>query len=328
MNYITMFTNYITTFARMHPNIYLGLIALVCLIFIVISADYLLLGISNWAKKFGISDYLIGLIAVALGASMPEFVSSLTGGSVGEGGIIFGTILGSNLFGSTIILGLGGVLNKGGIKLSSKLLNSIKYLIPILLLTPVLFAIDGVIGRTDAVIMLVVYLAYLIYIWKKEGELGTLKEAKLKHIWQFGLVFVFALVAILLFGRWLVFSSLGIANNFGISPYIISLFILGVGAQIPDLIMVIRSVLKKKEGVGIGELFGSAIAKCNLFFGILALINPIKIPFETIWLIGLFILINSLIIVYNIKKGFVGKFTSVIHLSLYVIFITIQLFFI
>jgi uncharacterized membrane protein YphA (DoxX/SURF4 family) len=74
---------------------------------------------------------------------------------------------------------------------------------------PFLLILDGVLSRIDAVILVVIYLAYLVMVWRKEGQLGKMKkDVKLKRIYVDGIIFIIALSALLLSARWLVFSSI------------------------------------------------------------------------------------------------------------------------
>jgi len=73
---------------------------------LVKAADMLVFGIDGYAKRLGMSDFLVGLLIVSVTASVPEFVSSLMGMFAGDQAIIFGTILGSNIAGITLGLGV------------------------------------------------------------------------------------------------------------------------------------------------------------------------------------------------------------------------------
>ena len=73
-----------------NPLIFHILIILASLAILVKSSDMALFGIINYARKLGLSDYLIGLIIISLGASMPELVASIMGVVAGDSGIIFG----------------------------------------------------------------------------------------------------------------------------------------------------------------------------------------------------------------------------------------------
>ena len=90
----------------MTPLVFNLIIIVASFIILVKASDLTVFGITNYAKKLGMSDYLIGLVIVSITASIPELVASFTGAVINSSGIVFGTILGSNIAGFTIILGI------------------------------------------------------------------------------------------------------------------------------------------------------------------------------------------------------------------------------
>jgi len=62
-----------------NPYFFNIFVIIASLFIIAKAADLLVDGIADYARKFGLSDYLIGLVVVAMAASMPEVISSLTG---------------------------------------------------------------------------------------------------------------------------------------------------------------------------------------------------------------------------------------------------------
>src|SRR3990167_10348197 len=99
-----------------HPLIFNPLVILASLVLLYLSADYLVDGISNYAKKLGLSDAIIGLVVVAMAASAPEIISSLSGFASGKTSVGIGTILGTNIIHAAFALGLVALV-MGKIKL-------------------------------------------------------------------------------------------------------------------------------------------------------------------------------------------------------------------
>ncbi|MBN1644607.1 sodium:calcium antiporter, partial [Candidatus Woesearchaeota archaeon] len=59
-----------------HSLLFNVIVLIFSLLIVIKAADLLIFGISNYARKFGISDYLIGFLVLAIGTSLPELVSS------------------------------------------------------------------------------------------------------------------------------------------------------------------------------------------------------------------------------------------------------------
>jgi len=314
----------IDTFFANNPLVFHIIIVLASLLIIVKSADYLVLGITDYAKKLGLSDYIVGMIVIALAASVPELVSSIMGIAAAESGIIFGTILGSNISGICLVLGIFALIGRK-INLKSKVLDKVKNVTFIFSLVPFLLVIDNKLSRLDGVILVVLYFIFVGILWKKEGELGTLKDQiKLKKIYKDALLFLLALGAILLCARWLVFSSIETSSLLGLTPYYISLVVIGIGASIPDLTVGIRAILAGHLDVGIGDSLGSMLIKSLLFLGAIAIIKPLTISFNLILVAIIFSIIIRAFVYYFIKKGSMNWKHGIFFILLYIAFIIIE----
>lgn len=94
------------------------IILIVSLVGIVFGADFLVAGAVSIARKFKVSDFVIGAAIVGVGTSMPELVVSFLGAVGGNADVAIGNVVGSNIFNITLILGLSShvmPLNSAGI---------------------------------------------------------------------------------------------------------------------------------------------------------------------------------------------------------------------
>ena len=318
---------YIQYFAFSQPKVFLAVIIIATLIIMVKSADMLLFGVTRYFNRIGLSDYLTGLIVVAAVASFPELISAITGASLGDHGVVFGTILGSNVGGLTLILGIMALFARK-VNIQSKLFNKVKMLVFFITLLPLFLVIDGTLSRIDGAILICAYAAYVIYLWKKEQEEGGstgLKNVKFEVLWKDGLIFILALGALLLSARWLIFGVIELSHRLEISSFIVSVVILGISAQIPDLIVTIRSELSGHKDVGMGDLLGSTITKQTLFFGMIALFSPLSISFGTIMLTSLaFTGTMALVLVY-MKKGWVTWKEGLFFVGIYCVYLILEI---
>jgi len=82
-----------------------SLLTLAGLIFVIVGADYTIESASAIAKSFGVSDWVIGIIMISLGTSMPELMVSVTAALRGKADMAIGAIIGSNMANTTMVLG-------------------------------------------------------------------------------------------------------------------------------------------------------------------------------------------------------------------------------
>lgn len=324
----------ISDFIAQHQLGFHTFVIIASLAIIVKAADYLVTGITNYSEKLGLSDYIIGMIVVALAASVPELVSSIMGLAVAKqgglaaakhgSGIIFGTIIGSNIAGIALVLAIFALVGRK-INLKSKVLAKTEMVVFLFSIVPFLLVADGILSRLDGSILVLLYLAFTVFLWRKEGELGRIKkQVKLKRIYKDALLFILALVAILLSARWLVFSAIAVSKELEITTYYISLIVIGIGATIPDMTVGIRALLKGHLDVGIGDVLGSMLIKSLLFLGIIAMIKPLAISFNLLLIAITFTIIIRGITFYFTEKGFMNWKHGLLMLLLYIAFIVIE----
>jgi cation:H+ antiporter len=248
---------------------------------LIFGANWLVDGASALAKKYKVSDLVIGLTIVAFGTSAPELVVNSIASVKGYSDIVLGNILGSNNFNLFIILGLSGLI------LPIKVQSSTAWKeIPISLFVSVLllfmlndFVFTGTSysSRLDGLILLVLFLLFLFYVFnqmKNDPQTVTTENQKSAvKIW--GLIII-GLGGLILGGQLVVVNSVEIANTLGVSEKIIGLTIVAAGTSLPELVTSIVAATKKNSDIAIGNVIGSNIFNILLILSISSLIRPIE----------------------------------------------------
>ena len=135
------------------------IILLVSLVGIVFGADYLVAGAVSIARRYKVSDFVIGAAIVGVGTSMPELVVSFLGAVQGNADVAIGNVIGSNIFNITWILGLSSQvmpLNTSGITVIDYIVMIIAAILPLAL------GIKGKISRKFGVVL---FLGFIAYTW-------------------------------------------------------------------------------------------------------------------------------------------------------------------
>lgn len=269
---------------------------------LIFGANWLVDGASALAKKYKVSDLVIGLTIVAFGTSAPELVVNSIASVKGYSDIVLGNIIGSNNFNLFFILGLSALI------LPIKVQSSTAWKeIPISLFVSVLLLFllnDFVFTRTtyssriDGFIMLALFCLFLYYVFnqmKNDNQTVTAENQKSAlKIW--GLIIV-GLGGLILGGQLVVVNSVEIANTLGVSEKIIGLTIVAAGTSLPELVTSIVAATKKNSDIAIGNVIGSNIFNILLIFSISSIIKPIE--YNPKFNIDLLILIGGTIFLFT-----------------------------
>ena len=128
---------------------------------IVLGGDMVVDSATNIATSFGMSANLVGLTIVAVGTSLPEFVTSVVAVKKGESEIAIGNVIGSNIFNILLVLGLATTISP--IVISSFALIDIAFMVAITLLLYFFIKKNNSLVKSQGIIFIVIYIAYMAY---------------------------------------------------------------------------------------------------------------------------------------------------------------------
>lgn len=260
-------------------------------VLLIKGADFLVDGASEIAKRFHISEIVIGLTIVAIGTSMPELVVSVTSALEGHSDLAIGNVVGSNIANMFLILGVCSIIRPLVFKKETRLFE-----IPFTVLATILLfflCINGTgeqintITREEGIILLVFCILFIIYnlIMAKKGEdfdkedrileIRT-EEAKQVPLWEALFGIVIGIVGLKLGGDLVVNNSVEIAKILGISEKLISLTIVAFSTSLPELITSIAATRKGETDMAIGNILGSQLFNILLIIGVSAALTPIN----------------------------------------------------
>ncbi len=241
-------------------------------VMLVKGADRFVDGSSAIAAKFKIPQLVIGLTIVAMGTSAPEAAVSITAALKGSADITIGNIVGSNILNILIILGLSALITPLTVA-KSTIRIEIPFMIGItLLLLGVGF--DGVVGRWEGMLLLLVfaiYLGYLFFMAKKDNNEKTDDISVAKAlIWT-----VVGLFLIVFGSNVTVNAATKIAQILGLSERFIGLTIVALGTSLPELFTSVSAARKGNADIAIGNVVGSNIFNILFVVGTSAVIVPV-----------------------------------------------------
>lgn len=260
------------------------LLLIVGLALVVLGADFLVDGASSIAKKFGVSDFVIGLTIVGMGTSAPEMVVSFIGALQGNGDIAIGNVVGSNIFNVFMILGATALILPMDItpmnrKKDIPLNIAITLIFIALGMSRTLFGIgDDVLGRLDGAILLVLFAAYIYMCFRFDtaNQSENNENEKVIKPALAAVLIVAGLAGLVFGGRMFVNSATSIAKMLNVSDKLIAITILAGGTSMPELVTCIVAAFKKKGQLALGNILGSNVFNILLILGGSALIHPLS----------------------------------------------------
>lgn len=290
-------------------------------------ADWLVDGGSALARKYKISELAIGLTIVAFGTSMPELVVNAFAAYQSHADIVFGNIIGSNIFNLFAILGIAGLITPLVVQ-SSTVWKEIPVSFFAALLLYFLvnsFVSDSeILSRIDGIVLLVFFGMFLYYVFvqmKSDVAQLDIQRKELSNS-KIGLFIFLGLAFLIIGGRLVVVNAVEIANALGISQTIIGLTIVAAGTSLPELATSVVAAIKKNNDIAVGNIIGSNIFNIFFILGISALIKPvdysIKFNFD-LYLLGAGTLLVFLAM-FSGKKKKLDRWEAGILLLIYIVY--------
>lgn len=262
------------------------ILLIVGLALILVGANYLTDGSAALARRFKLSEFIVGLTVVAIGTSTPELVVSVVSALHGSGEMAIGNVTGSNLFNGLLILGVSTLIRP--VPLTS---DNIKKDIPLGILASILLLVVccdvllgsdlyNNIGRDEGIILLllfVVFISYTVFSAKApEGE-EVVEAQKQTPMWLIIIMIVGGLAALVFGGNLFQTSAVEVARALGVSESVIAITLLAGGTSLPELAASVVSALKGKAEMAMGNVLGSNISNIFLVLGASATITPLSL---------------------------------------------------
>ncbi len=282
------------------------LILLAGLLLILCGANYLVDGSSSIAKRFGISEFVIGLTIVGIGTSTPEMVVSFLSSFQGKADMAIGNIVGSNIFNTVTILGVTALIapltiTRSNLRKDIPLNIGVTALLILLGMNLTIFGYgEDKLSRIDGIVLLAIFAWYLYSSFKSDTpDQNEESEIKVLSVPISLLMIIGGLAGLIIGGKLFVNSATELARMFGVSDKFIAITVMAAGTSMPELATCVVAALKGRGQLALGNILGSNISNILLILGGAALINPLSftgmttVDLGTILLSSVFILLSA-----------------------------------
>lgn len=301
------------------------LLIIIGIALLIKGADLLVNSSSKIAKKFHISEIIIGLTIVSIGTSMPELFVSFTSATNNHSDISIGNVIGSNIANLLLILGISSAIKSIPFKKETSF-----YEIPMCLFFTLIFLFfsntSNIIDRNESIVLIILFLffiAYTILMARREIPKNTTKDENKNEAILINIIYlIFGIIALKFGSNLAVENAVIIANYFNISEKIIGITILAIGTSLPELFTSVSAAIKGKTDIAIGNIIGSNIFNMLLIIGVSAFLNPIEYNISYNYDFMLLIISTVLLSIFPFipPKNEMSKMNGLVYLIIYIIY--------
>lgn len=261
------------------------IILIIALVAVVYGADNLVSGSADIARRFKISDFVIGAIIVGVGTSFPELIVSSMGAIEGKVDVAIGNVVGSNIFNILGILGITALLHPVAVKSENN-----RFELPLCIGISILVTLlafnffcgsEVVIGRGDGLILLAIFATYIYISFLRDRKKSKItpnatQAAPAPQSLTKAILRTIIGLAILITGCDLfVDSAVNIATAWGVNEAFISITLIACGTSLPELAASVAAAAKRNTELALGNVVGSNIFNIAFILGVSSQITPL-----------------------------------------------------
>jgi cation:H+ antiporter len=256
----------------------------------VFGAEFLVAGSVSVARRYKVSDFVIGAAIVGIGTSMPELVVSFFGALKGNADVAIGNVVGSNIFNVLGILGLTAIcfpiaIDRKNMTFEIPFCIAVSVLLTLLALN-FFNGTPSMISRIDGLILILLFVGYMYYSFVRDRNEPT-PDPSLKGrendeeiqcilpVWKALLKIVGGLALLITSCDFFVDNAIVIAKSWGVSDAIISLTLIACGTSLPELAASVAAACKKNTQLALGNIVGSNIFNILLILGVSSQVMPL-----------------------------------------------------
>ena len=300
------------------------------IVLVILGADWLTKGASALARRFNMSELLIGLTIVAIGTSLPELVISTGSALKGSPGLALGNVIGSNIFNGMFILGVTALI--APIRFNARMLTRE---IPFnLLASIVLILVSGsmlvggapgeMITRYGGMLLLCFLAVFVRYTFSITNDGGSDEVSETLPVWKVVLFIATGLAALIFGGNVFVDGATAVARVLGLSEAVIGITIVSAGSSLPELAVSVSAARKGNVGIALGNVLGSNILNIFFILGVSATITPISLDGFSV--VDYYVLLASSLLIYAVArfggKAVITRFEGALLVAGYVAYTT------
>ncbi len=309
-------------------EIFINAIILIALFLVLgLSADFAVKNIKYIALSLRLRTFVLGAI-LGIATTLPELSVGINAALKGVSGVSAGNILGGITVIIGLILGVSLILHKN---INTE--DNLKSLVPVLIviLSPFLLGTDGVFSLIDGLIMIALYLALVIYLYKTGKSTIIANESfvilEKKKIAKALLFSLLGIIIVLLSSGFIVELASNLLEKTGMSKLMLGILVFSIGTNLPEITIALTSWKRKASELSVSFLISSAFT--NIFtLGIISVFKPITFQIGPAYYVLAFFLslIMVLFVIFAFSDKKLSRREGFILLFTYLAFLAVNIF--
>ncbi len=301
-----------------------------------VAGELVVSGLLRLSRFFHIKEFVVAFFVMAFAGTVPNFFVGITSAIQGIPELSYGDVMGNNMVALTLAVALAVFFSpKKELPLESKTVQDTTFLTAIAALLPLILISDGVLSRSDGLVLIMFFIFYVIWLFSRRENFSKIYEVDKVLPPPLGRPEAIRAVAKVLVGlvmlatsaQLVVHAASMVATALGVSLMVIGVLVVGLGGALPELYFTFVSARKGETAMILGNLMGAVISPATLVLGIVALIEPIYNENLEFPIIGrLFLVAVAIFFLYLSRtKNVISKQESYFLLAVYVLFVAVMI---
>ncbi len=310
------------------------IVFIISFIVLILSSNWLIGALIKLAKFLGWKEFVVAFFTMALAGAIPNLSIGLSSVVHRVPQLSFAEIVGGNIVDLTVAIALAALISKKGLALASRTVQGSAIFTLIIAVLPLLLIADGILSQTDGLILILAFIIYIYWLFKKEDRFSKpynriKKPLTFKTAFQNIGILIGSIALLLLAAEGIVQSATFFSNNLDYSLVLIGTLIVGLGNAMPEILFGIQAARRHNDWLVIGNVMGSVIIPATLVLGLVAFLCPIKVTNFSPFAIGrVFLIMAAICFLFFLRTGQrVTKKEAVSLLFIYLLFVLAEFLF-
>lgn len=284
--------------------------------------------VERLSQSLRLSSFAVSFLVLGLFTSISELSVGINSVLENDPEIYVGNLIGASIVLFMLIVPLLAIVGNS-IRITPELQGFNLPASLVVIALPVILAMDGRVGRTDSIIAIALFGLLMISIQSKRGLLEKIKNISPRNGVKVGkelLKILFGVAVIFVASKFVVEQTVYFSNFLHVSPFLISLLLIAIGTNVPELSLVIRSAFVRNHQIAFGDYVGSA-AFNTLLLGLLTFFYGKPVLLNNSYVVSLLFLIVGLVAFYYFArtKNTISRVEGLVLLALYAAFLLTEI---